>query len=135
MYSKVTHAIEISVEPIYLSEQSSAINNHFVWAYTILVRNLGTASVQLLHRHWKIIDANGSSQEVQGEGVVGVQPILLAGESFEYTSGTHLPCSSGVMMGTYQFCYINQDGQRNGLFTVDIPAFSLDIPGVTKQLN
>lgn len=135
MYSKVTHAIEVTVEPIYLQEQSSVKAGHYVWAYTVTIRNLGTSAVKLTDRHWKIIDANGKVEHVDGEGVVGVQPTIKAGESFEYSSGSHLTTSSGMMMGNYDFCYLSHDGGVQRGFEVDIPAFSLDSPHQDVALN
>jgi ApaG protein len=86
--------------------------------------------VQLLTRHWRITDSNGNVQEVRGEGVVGEQPVLEPGSSFEYTSGTPLPTPSGIMVGTYQMA--SQGGSR---FDVEIPAFSLDSPHQTVRLH
>lgn len=135
MYSKVTHAIEVTVEPSFLRDQSSLRNGHYVWSYTITIRNLGSSRVKLTHRHWKIIDANGKVEQVDGEGVVGVQPILNAGESFEYSSGTHLTSASGMMLGNYDFCYLSSDGKQQQQFSVEIPAFSLDTPNQNVALN
>ncbi len=135
MYSKTTHAIEVSVEPAYLNEQSSPAANHFVWSYTVTIRNLGTSVVKLTHRHWKIVNATGAMQQVDGEGVVGVEPVLKAGESFEYSSGTHLTTPSGIMMGTYDFSYLTQEGEPSRTFSVEIPAFSLDTPNNVIAFN
>ncbi len=123
MYKKVTRAISIAVEPTYLDNQSSPEDDYFVWAYTVNIENTGDETVQLRTRYWKITDANGQIQEVRGEGVIGEQPVLQPGESFEYTSGTPLHTSSGIMVGAYQMA--TGDGE---MFNVDIPAFSLDSP-------
>ena len=87
MYSKMTRSISIQVEPLYLEDQSSPEDDYFVWAYTIAIENTGSEVVQLKTRYWRITDANGHVEEVRGAGVVGEQPVLEPGESFEYTSG------------------------------------------------
>ncbi|TAN49672.1 MAG: Co2+/Mg2+ efflux protein ApaG [Rhodospirillales bacterium] len=130
MYSETTRAITVSVEPIYLEDQSSPEENHFVWAYRVRIENGSRDTVQLLRRHWRITDAMGRQQEVEGPGVVGEQPVLKPGESFEYTSGTPLPTASGIMAGTYQM--ENETGEQ---FLVGIPAFSLDSPYQPSRLN
>ena len=122
-YEKTTRQISVSVEPFYLDEQSEPSDNHFIWAYRVTIRNDGSAVVQLLNRHWRITDAEGRVQEVKGPGVVGEQPVLSPGESFEYTSGCPLATPSGFMVGTYEMKAEN--GER---FDIDIPAFSLDSP-------
>ena len=90
MYSHTSQDIRITVEPYYLDDQSSPSDDHYVWAYHVKIENVGEATVQLINRYWKITDANGQIQEVRGSGVVGEQPVLDPGESFEYTSGTPL---------------------------------------------
>ena len=86
MYSNVTRAIRVSVEPLYLDDQSSPSEDHYVWAYQVRIQNEGSETVQLLNRHWRITDAMGRVQEVRGPGVVGEQPTLKPGDAFEYTS-------------------------------------------------
>ena len=130
MYSETTRSIRVTVRPMFLDEQSSPGDHHFVWAYHVQIENLGQVPVQLLHRHWRITDSQGRVQEVRGAGVVGEQPLLQPGESFEYTSGTPLPTPSGIMVGSYEM--EAQDGER---FDVQVPAFSLDSPHQTIQLN
>lgn len=130
MYTETTHGIRITVRPNYLDDQSSPDENHFVWAYHVRIENQGATTVQLKSRHWKITDALGRLQEVQGPGVVGEQPVLNPGESFEYTSGTPLSTPSGIMAGSYQMQ--GPDGQ---VFDVAIPAFSLDSPHQPIRLN
>ncbi|MBF0354499.1 MAG: Co2+/Mg2+ efflux protein ApaG [Alphaproteobacteria bacterium] len=130
MYRETTRAITVSVEPSYLEDQSSPEESHFVWAYRVRIENGGRETVQLLRRHWRITDAVGRQQEVEGPGVVGEQPVLKPGESFEYTSGTPLPTASGIMAGTYQM--ENESGEQ---FLVGIPAFSLDSPHQMSRLN
>lgn len=129
-YSATTADINVSVRPIFLEDQSSPTDNHFVWAYHVRIENRGAATVQLRNRHWVITDAIGRVQEVRGAGVVGEQPVLKPGESFEYTSGTPLPTPSGIMAGTYQM--ERENGER---FDVAIPAFSLDSPHQAMRLN
>ena len=130
MYQKMTESIEITVKTSYLEEQSTPVDDHFVWAYQIEIRNLGDDTVQLLNRHWHITDSMGRVQEVRGPGVVGEQPTLAPGESFEYTSGTPLNTPSGIMVGTYEMQRSN--GER---FNVDVPAFSLDSPYQPVRLH
>ena len=131
MYEAVTSDIKISVEPFYLEDQSDPEEAHYVWAYRVEIENLGEETVQLINRHWKITDGLGRLQEVKGAGVVGEQPILDGGQSFQYTSGTPLPTPSGIMVGSYQMIRVDT-GER---FDVDIPAFSLDSPHDTAALN
>ena len=130
MYSATTKAIRVSVKPIFLDDQSTPSEDHYVWAYQVTIENTGGETVQLLNRHWRITDAHGRMQEVKGEGVVGEQPRLRPGELFEYTSGTPLTTPSGLMMGSYEM--EDEGGQR---FDIDIPAFSLDSPYQARQLN
>ena len=130
MYSATTRAIRVSVEPVFLEEQSSPSDDHYVWAYQVKIENDGEETVQLVNRRWRITDAEGRMQEVQGEGVVGEQPTLKPGQAFEYTSGTPLGTPSGIMMGSYEM--ETTEGER---FDIDIPAFSLDSPYQARQLN
>jgi len=130
MYRTVTRNIEVTVEPRYLPERSSFEKSYFFWAYTIEITNRGAETVQLKTRHWRITDANGKLQEVRGAGVVGEEPVLKPGESFEYTSGVPLPTPSGFMVGTYGM--VSDAGER---FDIDIPAFSLDSPGERRTVN
>jgi ApaG protein len=130
MYSHTSQDIRITVEPYYLDDQSSPSDDHYVWAYHVKIENVGEATVQLINRYWRITDANGQIQEVRGSGVVGEQPVLDPGESFEYTSGTPLGTPSGIMVGTYEM--ETRNGER---FDVEIPAFSLDSPHQPVQLN
>jgi len=130
MYSETTRDIRVTVKPFYLEDQSSPAENHYVWAYHVRIENVGSAKVQLRTRHWRITDALGRMQEVHGPGVVGEQPVLEPGQSFEYTSGTPLPTPSGIMVGTYQM-----EGPGGVMFDVRIPAFSLDSPHQPVRLN
>ena len=130
MYTKTTRSISITVEPTYLEDRSSPTDNQYVWAYHVRIENSGGETVQLLNRYWRITDAHGRVQEVRGPGVVGEQPVLKPGDSFEYTSGTPLPTPSGIMVGAYQM--ETEKGER---FDVAVPAFSLDSPHQQVRLN
>ncbi|WP_428700330.1 Co2+/Mg2+ efflux protein ApaG [Stappia sp.] len=130
MYRAVTHDIQVTVEPQYLAEESDPADGRYFWAYNVDIVNLGMDTVRLRARHWRIVDAVGHLEEVRGLGVVGEQPVLAPGERFEYTSGCPLRTSSGMMAGSYQM--ETTDGER---FDVDIPAFSLDIPGEVRSVN
>ncbi|HEX4890860.1 MAG TPA: Co2+/Mg2+ efflux protein ApaG [Alphaproteobacteria bacterium] len=123
MYETVTRDIRVAVEPHYLADQSEPAQNRYVWAYRVTISNQGGCTVQLRSRYWRITDAAGRVQEVRGDGVVGKQPMLAPGESFEYTSGTPLPTPSGFMGGAYQMR--TSEGEQ---FDVEIPTFSLDSP-------
>jgi len=130
MYIATTHNITVKVEPQFLSEQSDPASDQYVWLYTINIENGGTNVVQLLNRHWIITNAMGHVEEVQGPGVIGEQPILKPGDSFQYTSGCPLRTPSGMMVGTYEMV-----GPGEERFDVNIPAFSLDSPHQARQLN
>ena len=130
MYSEITKSIRVTVVPAFLDEHSSPEDDKYVWAYEVRIENLGEETVQLINRYWSITNSLGQTQTVRGPGVVGEQPILKPGEYFEYTSGTPLSTPSGLMMGTYQM--ENNEGK---LFDVSIPAFSLDSPHQSIQVN
>lgn len=130
MYQATTHAIQVTVTPAYQEEQSSPGENRYLWAYHVRIENQGTATVQLLNRYWYITDSLGHVEEVRGPGVVGEQPVLGPGESYEYTSGCPLSTPSGIMLGRYEMQ--SSDG---GQFEVEIPAFSLDSPHQPVHLN
>lgn len=117
-----TH-IDVDVITHYIPEQSSPDEDRFVFAYTITIRNTGNQPAKLLTRHWIISDANGKVQEVHGEGVVGEQPYLQPGESFQYTSGTIIETPVGSMEGTYQM--VTDEGEA---FNAIIPVFTLSYP-------
>jgi ApaG protein len=130
MYRATTRSIEVTVRPQFLDERSSPANNYYFWAYTIEIVNRGSETVQLLSRHWRITDASGRVQEVRGPGVVGEQPVLGPGQSFQYTSGVPLPTASGFMLGSYNM--VSTAGEH---FDIDIPAFSLDSPTAERTIN
>ncbi|MFZ5780273.1 MAG: Co2+/Mg2+ efflux protein ApaG [Pseudomonadota bacterium] len=130
MYTATTRAIQVTVSPQYLADQSDPAKSQFVWAYRVRIENNGDVAVQLRSRHWKITDGVGRFQEVKGPGVVGKTPLLRPGEVFEYTSGTPLSTPSGIMGGTYQM--VSETGER---FDIEIPTFSLDMPTAERRLN
>ena len=130
MYKAVTRKIQVMVTPRFLPERSSTEKSYYFWAYTIEITNHGAETVQLKTRHWRITDAFGRVQDVRGAGVVGEEPVLPPGGSFEYTSGVPLPTSSGFMAGTYGM--VADSGEH---FDIDIPAFSLDGPDEKRTVN
>jgi ApaG protein len=130
MYEATTRAIRVSVRPQYLPDQSDPADSQYVWAYHVRIENQGEETVQLRSRHWWVTDGLGRRQEVRGPGVIGKTPMLRPGEVFEYTSGTPLSTSSGIMSGTYQM--VSETGEK---FDIEIPAFSLDTPAAPRSLN
>jgi ApaG protein len=123
------YRFRVEVEPQYLPEQSAPEQDLYSFAYTITITNTGEVPAQLISRHWIIADALGHIEEVKGLGVVGQQPLLKPGESFQYTSGCRLRTASGTMQGSY-FC-VAEDGAR---FETEIPAFVLD-DGASRVLH
>lgn len=119
------YRIEITPLPQFIPDQSNPEDDRYVFAYTINIRNVGELPAQLVARHWIITDANNEVQEVRGLGVVGNQPLLQPGESFEYTSGCALATPVGTMKGSYQM--VGEDGTR---FDAEIPEFVLAVPHV-----
>lgn len=130
MYRAVTRNIQVTVTPRFLPDRSSPDNGYFFWAYTIEIANVGAETVQLRTRHWRITDSSGRLQEVKGAGVVGEEPFIKSGESFEYTSGVPLPTPSGFMTGSYGM--VTEAGEG---FDVEIPAFSLDSTHAERTIN
>ncbi len=130
-YSRVTRDVRVSVRSFFLADQSQPDENHFVWAYQVKIKNEGPEAVQLLSRTWQITDARGRTQHVHGAGVVGEQPLLEPGESFEYTSGTPLDTPTGFMVGAYHMI-VASSGES---FDVAIPAFSLDSPHQSGRVH
>ncbi|MBX3578590.1 MAG: Co2+/Mg2+ efflux protein ApaG [Rhizobiaceae bacterium] len=130
MYRAVTNNIEVNVEPFFLDDRSDPAESRYVWAYRVTIANQSDEQVKLLSRYWHITDGRGRVEEVRGPGVVGEQPELDPGDSFQYTSGCPLSTPSGIMVGRYTM--------RNGrgeMFDIDIPAFSLDLPGTKRTVN
>ena len=115
--------IQIFVETDYIEDQSSSSDERFVFAYTITIENIGITPAKLLARHWVITDSNGKIDEVEGDGVIGEQPVIQPGEAFSYTSGAILETDVGTMAGSYQM--MNENGQP---FDADIPEFVLSVP-------
>lgn len=130
MYHATTREIEVSVEPYYLAEQSDPADSRYVWGYRIVIANHSDLRVRLVNRYWHITDENGQVDEVSGPGVVGEQPVLNPGDTYEYNSGCPLDTPSGVMFGHYQM-----QADSGETFEVAIPAFSLDTPGIQRTLN
>ena len=123
-YSATTHHVCVRVRSFFLPDQSRPDENHYVWAYQVRIENQGEETVKLQRRTWRITDGRGKTLLVHGEGVIGKQPILKPGESFEYTSGTPLDTPSGIMVGHYHMIFTATSVE----FDVDIPIFSLDSP-------
>ena len=125
MAQEKRYEILVSALTQYLPEESDEAAGRYAFAYTITIRNAGTVAAQLISRHWIITDAQGVVQEVRGLGVIGAQPLLQPGESFEYTSGAAIATAVGTMRGTYQM--VAEDGTR---FEAPIPEFTLSVPRV-----
>ena len=130
IYESITRGIRVTVKPSFLDDQSDPEEGRYLWSYQVTIENSGMETVQLLSRHWHITDASGHMQEVRGPGVVGAQPILEPGQTFQYTSGCPLPTASGAMSGHYDMRGPSGDG-----FTVDIPLFLLESPHERRQIH
>lgn len=124
MVSKVSEGITVSVETFYQAEYSNPANSEFMFAYRITIENNNSYPVKLLRRHWFIYDATGSLKEVEGEGVVGVQPEINPGAKYQYVSGCNLRTEMGKMYGTYSMENVN----NKKAFEVTIPAFEMTVP-------
>ncbi|WP_026897413.1 Co2+/Mg2+ efflux protein ApaG [Daejeonella oryzae] len=124
MVTAITEGVKVSVETIYQPEYSNPGNEHFMFAYKVNIENMTDYSVQLLNRHWDIFDSNGAHREVDGEGVVGIQPVIDPGENHEYVSGCNLKTDIGSMKGFYEMKRM-LDEER---FLVSIPEFYLIAP-------
>lgn len=129
-YAATTRGVTVRVAPSYLPDQSDPVAGRWVWAYHIRLENGSDVAVQLISRHWVITDGRGRVEEVTGAGVIGEQPVIHPGRSYDYVSGCPLPTPSGIMRGTYQM--VDADGEA---FDVAIPAFSLDSPPASARLN
>ena len=130
MYSKTTNGVTVTVNPYFLDDQSSPNDNHYVWAYKVNIDNKGSDILHLHQRTWVIIDGNGRVLQVQGDGLVGETPIIKPGETFEYTSGTPLKTTSGIMQG-----YYSMSADSGEKIKIDIPTFSLDSPYEKKKIH
>ncbi|MBB6499568.1 Co2+/Mg2+ efflux protein ApaG [Pedobacter cryoconitis] len=124
MVTAITQGVKISVDTVYQEEYSNPEKEHFMFAYQITVENLSDYSIQLMRRQWFIFDSNGTQREVEGEGVVGIQPVIEPGESYSYVSGCNLTTDMGSMSGNYTMHRIPDSTD----FTVDIPEFQLIVP-------
>lgn len=124
MNSIITEGVQVSVETFYQPDYSNPVQSEYMFAYRITLENHNSFAVKLLRRHWEIFDSNGSHREVEGEGVVGIQPVIEPGESYQYVSGCNLRTEMGKMKGNYQMenCY----NQRQ--FQVSIPSFEMIVP-------
>ena len=119
-YTSITENIKVTVRPVYLDGRSDSINRRFVFGYFVRIENGGLSEVQLLRRHWYIHDANGKIQEVEGDGVIGAQPVIAPGEAHEYNSYCVLETFTGYMEGFYMM-----ESERGERFHVAIPRFKL----------
>jgi ApaG protein len=124
MVQQVTEGVSVTVETFYQPNQSNPVNSEFLFAYRITIENLSTMPIQLISRHWHIVDSNGTEREVEGEGVVGQQPIIQPSENYQYVSAANLRSDIGKMYGTYQM--INLYNKKT--FDVSIPEFQLVAP-------
>ena len=124
MITQITEGVKISVETLYQPEYSNPANDHYMFAYKINIENLTESSVQLMRRRWFIFDSNGTHREVEGEGVVGLQPIIEPGSSHEYVSGCNLKTDMGSMRGSYAMRRLADQEE----FEVSIPEFSMIAP-------
>jgi ApaG protein len=124
MVQQVTEGVKIMVETFYQPKQSNPLNSEYLFAYRITIENLTSNPLKLVSRHWHIVDSNGSHREVEGEGVVGKQPIILPGDSYNYTSAANLNSDIGKMYGTY----LMEDLYDKKNLTVSIPEFQLVTP-------
>ncbi len=124
MYTKTTAGIKVSISPVY-AESNSAEKLSHIWLYHVLIENHGEKALQLISRHWNITDALGMEEEVQGEGVIGKQPILHANEMFEYSSYVTLNTETGMMGGKYIMEVVESPGE---MIEVEVPLFALETP-------
>lgn len=124
MTSLITEGVQVSVETFYQEDYSNPLQSEYMFAYRVEIENYNSFPVQLHRRHWFIFDSNASRREVEGEGVVGVQPVILPGETYRYVSGCNLKTEIGRMVGTYQMENLN----TRELFTVQIPSFDMVVP-------
>jgi len=130
VYERKTGNIRVKVKPAFLDDQSDPDENHYLWSYTVTIENDGKEPVQLMSRYWHITDGLGRSQEARGPGVVGAQPVIAPGQTFQYTSGCPLPTASGHMVGRYQMQTASGEA-----FEADIPAFLLESPHERRQIH
>jgi ApaG protein len=129
-YESETRLINVAVKPAYLDDQSDPEGDRYVWSYTVTIENRGPEAVQLMSRVWDITDGQGRTHQVRGPGVVGAQPVIAPGESFQYTSGCPLETASGHMVGSYKM--VSASGEA---FEAQIPAFLLESPHERRQIH
>ncbi len=129
-YEEITRDIRVAVEPNFLEDQSEPDENKFFWSYRVTIENKGAESMQLLSRYWRITDARGRVREVRGSGVVGEQPVIAPGKSFEYTSGAPLETPSGFMTGTYKMRTTSGES-----YEIGIPMFALESPYENRRMH
>ena len=130
MYERSTRNIRVVVQPAFLEDQSDPEEQRYLWSYTVVIENHGAETVQLLSRYWHITDGRGHVEEVRGPGVVGAQPVIAPGQTFQYTSGCPLKTSSGCMTGKYQMR--SSSGEA---FEAEIPPFLLESPHERRQIH
>ena len=130
MYERSTRGIRVAVRPAFLDDQSDPDDHRYMWSYTVTIENKGPETVQILSRYWHITDGRGVVKEVNGEGVVGAQPVIAPGQKFEYTSGCPLPTASGYMVGKYKV-----RSSTGEAFEAEIPAFLLESPHEQRQIH
>jgi ApaG protein len=124
MTSMITEGVQVSVETFYQEDYSNPMQGEYMFAYRVEIENYNSFPVQLHRRHWFIFDSNATRREVEGEGVVGIQPVILPGETYRYVSGCNLKTEMGRMVGTYQMENLDTREQ----FTVQIPSFEMIVP-------
>jgi ApaG protein len=124
MVSKISGGVNVSVETFYQPEYSNPMNSEYMFAYRITLENNNSFPVKLISRHWHIFDSNGTKREVVGDGVVGVQPLINPGATYQYVSGCNLKTEMGKMFGTY----LVENTHNKTIFSVTIPAFDLHAP-------
>lgn len=130
MYERTTRGIRVQVQPAFIEDQSDPDDDKYLWSYTVTIENRGAETVQLKSRYWHITDALGRVKEVRGAGVVGAEPVLAPGQTFQYTSGCPLNTASGHMVGKYLMRTANGED-----FEADIPAFLLESPHEQRQIH
>ncbi len=130
-YPEITDNIKVEVQPKFVPEYSNELENQYVWVYSVRITNMSKDVVQLISRYWYITDGNGNVHVVEGAGVVGEQPIIAPGMDFTYQSSCPLNTNNGMMMGKYFMINLS----NNSEFAINIPAFSLDMPGNQALVN
>jgi ApaG protein len=129
-YEEITRDIRVAVEPSFLDDQSEPDEGRYIWAYRVTIENNGSEPVQVLSRYWRITDSRGRVREVRGSGVIGEQPVIAPGRSYEYTSGAPLETPSGFMTGTYR---VRMDSGES--FDIGIPMFALESPYEVRRMH